>query len=58
MRAWRTLAFWLFLLSSVFIVIAIFFYDNNWVLTLGLIFTCLNWLIFLNENRKRRRHNK
>ena len=40
MRAWRTLAFWLFLLSSVFIVIAIFFYDNNWVLTLGLIFTC------------------
>jgi|MucameStandDraft_1065616.scaffolds.fasta_scaffold14210_4 hypothetical protein len=58
MRAWRTLAFWLFLLSSVFIVIAIFFYDNNWVLTLGLIFTCLNWLIFLNENRKRRRHKK
>ena len=58
MRAWRTLAFWLFLLSSVFIVIAIFFYDNNWVLTLGLIFTCLNWLIFLNENRKRRRHQK
>ena len=58
MRAWRTLAFWLFLLSSVFIVIAIFFYDNSWVLTLGLIFTCLNWLIFLNENRKRRRHKK
>ena len=58
MRAWRTLAFWLFLLSSVFIVIAIFFYDNNWVLTLGLIFTCLHWLIFLNENRKRRRHKK
>jgi hypothetical protein len=27
-------------------------------LTLGLIFTCLNWLIFLNENRKRRRHKK
>ncbi len=58
MRAWRTLAFWLFLLSSVFIVIAIFFYDNNWVLTLGLIFTCLYWLIFFNENRKRRRHKK
>ena len=58
MSAWRTLAFCLFLLSSVFIVIAIFFYDNNWVLTLGLIFTCLNWLIFLNENRKRRRHKK
>ena len=58
MRAWRTLAFWLFLLSSVFIVIAIFFYDNNSVLSLGLIFTCLNWLIFLNENRKRRRHKK
>ena len=58
MRAWRTLAFWLFLLSSVFIVIAIFVYDKKWVLTLGLIFTCLNWLIFLNENRKRRRHKK
>ena len=54
MSAWRSLAFWLFLLSSVYIVIAFFCQDNNLFLFLGLIFTCLNWLLFFYENRRRR----
>lgn len=58
MSAWKTLAFWLFLLSSLYIVIAFFFDNNNLFLILGLLCTCLNWLLFLHENRRRRQNKK
>lgn len=58
MNVWKTLAFWLFLLSSLYIVIAIFFDKSNLFLILGLLCTCLNWLLFLYENRRRRQNRR